>query len=357
MKQGKIGIGFVIKGTMIGLGLTVMVLTIWIWAGSFHPAQMQSEPVVCADDAPTLKPGQSLKVLTYNVRYMAGVRYVPLDTSSNESSQTQIRVTPIKDIARIIRAENPDIIFFQEVSEPNYQDQLADLLSLLPTEYACHSSAFIQKIRFMPTHIRHVQVMKLSTVSKYQISQATRHQLALDPADDFITQQLGGKRAVLEVRLPAQDSQELVVLNTHLSPIIAQGTDLMQKQVTQVDFLLRDLTQANTPWIIGGDFNLLPPDQYSQLPEAEKIYYEPDTELKVLFDKYPLVPGLANVSGPDPQRWFTYLPDDARFIGPDSTIDYIFYSESIQLTDAYVRQHDTLAASDHLPVVAEFRLP
>ena len=50
-----------------GLGLMLGLLIVLIWAITFHPADTQAEKVVCSENAPWLQPGQTLKVLTYNV--------------------------------------------------------------------------------------------------------------------------------------------------------------------------------------------------------------------------------------------------------------------------------------------------
>jgi endonuclease/exonuclease/phosphatase family metal-dependent hydrolase len=151
-----------------------------------------------------------------------------------------------------------------------------------------------------------------------------------------------------------QDNQ-LLVFNAHLSAF-AQGDDTMQRQVAQVAAMLEQASESNIPWIMGGDFNLLPPGQYEQLPDSQKIYYEKETELETFLNKYQSVPSLADQSGPDYMQRFTYFSNDPRISAPDRTIDYIFYSEGISLTDSRVRQQDTLTISEHLPVIAEFKL-
>lgn len=59
--------------------------------------------------------------------------------------------------------------------------------------------------------------------------------------------------------------------------------------------------------------------------------------------------------GNEKEKWFTHMPNRAAKL--DRTIDYFLYSENLVLLDKYVRQHDTLRISDHLPVVAVFQLP
>jgi endonuclease/exonuclease/phosphatase family metal-dependent hydrolase len=50
---------------------------------------------------------------------------------------------------------------------------------------------------------------------------------------------------------------------------------------------------------------------------------------------------------------YVFFYDRLDGSGPDRTIDYLFLSVDIKIKNKYVRQQDTLAISDHLPVVAE----
>ncbi|MGH2542814.1 MAG: hypothetical protein ACRDIB_08455, partial [Ardenticatenaceae bacterium] len=59
-----------------GLFLLVGVLLIVGWAVTFHPPEVQAEAVTCPESAPRLQQGQALKVLSWNVQFMAGKEYV-----------------------------------------------------------------------------------------------------------------------------------------------------------------------------------------------------------------------------------------------------------------------------------------
>jgi len=360
-KLGKIAIW-----SLIILSLLLVALAGLVWAITFHPAPTQSEPVTCPSSAPVLQPGQKLTVLSYNVQFMAGKNYVfffdmPDWDGPDERPSTQDITLTLNEVARVIQAEAPDVILLQEMDDgarrTDYEDQLARLLALLPPEYACHTSAVYWKAAFAPhPRIMGAVGMKLSIISKYRITQATRHQLALIPTDPLM-QQFNVKRAILEARLPVEGEKDLVVLDTHLDAF-AQGSDTMQKQVAYTHNLLSGLSQAGHPWLIGGDFNLLPPGpQYTRLPEHQRVYYQPDSELAVLSDEYLSVPSVQDANGPDFAKWLTHYPNDPRVSGPDRTIDYIFYSDTLALVQGHIRQNDTQQISDHMPVIAEFKIP
>ena len=302
-----------------------MVMIPWLITGCsvFHPAAIQPEKVFESKAAPVLLPGQKIKVMSWNVQYMAGKNHVffydLLDGSGPDSrpSATDIAAT-LQAAALIIRQENPDIILLQEVDDgarrTDYQDQLVRLLELLPADYRHHTSTFYWKSSFVPhPSIMGPVGMKLATISKYQITQALRHQLPLRNVN-ALRQWFEIKRAVLETRLPIRNQRDFVVMNTHLSA-------------------------------------------YQRLDARQKEYYREKTELERLTDAYRSVPSLQEVNGSTPEKWYTHFPNDPRVTAPDRTIDFIFYSDKLMLGKHRVIQKETLHISDHFPIVAEFVIP
>lgn len=351
---------------LIGLLATVALLVAAVWLTTFHPRSVRAEAVTCPADTPTLQRGQSLEVMSWNVQYMAGKGYVFWydlfdESGPDERPMPSAIAATFEEVARVIADESPDVILLQEIddgaSRTDREDQLERLLGMLADDYACSASAFYWKAVFVPhPRIMGSAGMKLSTISRYRIDEAIRHQLPIMPSDP-LTQQFGFRRAILEARLPVNSGAHLVALNTHLDAF-AQGTDTMQKQVALVKGLLDDLSAAGNPWVIGGDFNLLPPGpQYENLPSDQRVYYEVESELAVLTNAYPSIPSLEEANGTDASAWFTHYPNDPAVSGPDRTIDFLFFSPILELGDNSVRAHDTQAISDHLPVAASFVVP
>lgn len=349
------------------VALLLFGLSLAAYLTTYHPNDRDPEPVACTGDAPLLRPGQKLKVLNWNVQYMAGKNYVffydvmggegPDDRPTHEDIETTL-----EGVARVIRDENPDLVLLQEIEQgaarTDYEDQIARLLEKIGPEYRCQASTFYWKASYVPhPRIMGAVGMKLATLSKYRLGSAVRHQLPEMPSD-FVSRLFYFKRAVLEVRLPIEGTdREFAVLNTHLDAF-AQGSDTMQQQVALVADLLDELSKAGKSWLIGGDFNLLPPNAlaFERLKEHERAAYLAETELRALFERYPVVPGKVETEGPDAATWFTHFPNDPRVGEPDRTIDYIFFSPDLTLGARHVRQHDTRTLSDHFPIVAELEL-
>ena len=344
--------------------LTVLLAIVLVWSTTFHPRDGQAEPIFCDANTPILQSGRTLKVLSYNVQFMAGKGYLfffelPNDAGPDERPLPADVAHTTDEVARIIKEEDPDIVLLQEVDDgakrTGHTDQLRTLLSRLPAAYRCHTSTFYWKARFVPhRRIMGAVGMKLSTISKYRITASIRHSLAPVPRNTLV-RQFHPKRAILETRLPVEGGKDLVVLNLHLEAF-PEDSDVMQKQAMQLDTVLTGLCEENHRFVAGGDFNLLPPGQRIRLSPDKASAYHQDTEMALFYAKYQVIPSLTNVDGPMRSDWFTHFLNSPGVAGPDRTIDYFVLSSQSHVLDAYVRQHDTLRISDHLPLVVVLRL-
>jgi len=349
---------------IVAVGLVGLVLLFRL--STYHPKPVQSETVFsrASGSGPVLQSGQSLKVLNWNLQYMAGKNYVffydEWDGSGPDKrpSRKDIEATWV-EVLRVIREENPDVLILQELhvgsASTDREDQVKRLIDNLPPEYAYWTSAWYWKAAFVPhPRIMGSAGMKLVIISKYKIDAATRYQLPLMP-NDPITRHLNFKRAVLEARLPVQGGKELALMSIHMDAF-AQGSDTMERQVDYVVKLLETTEQAGRSFAIAGDFNLVPPGlSYSRLPDDEKPMFKPETEISRLYDRWAGYPTLEQADGPNWQTYLTHFPNITN--SPDRILDYFFVSGDIRPDDFYVRQHDTLHISDHLPTVLNFRLP
>lgn len=338
-----------------------------IYTLTWRPAARQELPVACNPDtkAPPLVPGQALKVMTWNIQYLAGKRYVfwydLADGSGTDNRPTAEDVAfNLDEVARVIRDEQPDIVLLQEVNDgaknTDYDNQLALLQERVTDLYPCSSEAFYWKADFVPhPRIAGSVGMKLATLSRYSIDRAERIQLPILGAN-IISREFQPKRALLVSYLPLRDGGHLAVINTHLDTF-TERDDAQQRQVQVTSKLIDSFEASGTPWLIGGDFNLLPLGQYQRLPAEQRGAYQADSALHVLWDKYPMIPNNTEAGGVDRAKWLTYFPNDPHVNGPDRTVDYLFHSPRIKRVSASVRQEDTLLISNHLPVIGRFLLP
>ena len=231
-------------------------------------------------------------------------------------------------------------------------------MKLLPEEYSCSASAFYWRNKYLPhARVKGSTGLKVSTISKYKIESAVRHALPIIPADP-ITKQFGLKRAILEAKMPISNSKYLSAMNTHLDAF-AHGYDTMQRQVEYLKDLFNKRNSEKVEWFIGGDFNLLPPNfDLSTLMKTHQEFYNPKSEIGVLFDSFKSTVPLEAMAGKDKELYYTHIANDPDAKGKaDRTIDYIFHSNGIETKSYNVRQKDTSTISDHLPLIVEIQIP
>ncbi|WP_448647441.1 endonuclease/exonuclease/phosphatase family protein [Pseudomonas mohnii] len=352
-----------LRYALLGLLIVIGLAGAMVYSLTWRPDVREVLAVSCSTQPPTLAPGQALKVMTWNVQYLAGKRYVFWDdqaAGTDEAPTADDMAFSLDEVARVIRDEQPDIVLLQELDDgakaSGYQNQLKLLQERVADLYPCSAHAFDWKADFIPDpHIFGSVGRQLATLSRYEIEHAERLQLPVSQGN-LISRQFKPKNALLVTYLPLSDGGQMAVLNTHLDRA-TQPDETLQAQISAVAKVLDKFESHGTPWLIGGDFNLLPLGQYQRLPSEQRTPYSADSALHVLWDKYPMIPTNNEAGGIDRARWLTHYPNDTNVSGPDRTVDYLFYSPRIKRVEARVRQDDTLRISDHLPVIARFLLP
>ncbi|KTC38088.1 endonuclease, partial [Pseudomonas sp. ABAC61] len=282
--------------TLLSLLLIGLVLAGLIYSLTWRPQARETLAVSCSVEAPPLVPGQALKVMTWNLQYLAGKRYVFWNDQvhgEDERPTLEDMAFSLDEVARVIRDEQPDLVLLQEVDNnakaSAYQDQLKLLQERLADLYPCSTRAYDWKADFVPSpHIFGSVGRQLATLSRYPIEHAERLQLPV-PTSDVINRQFQPRDALLLSYLPLSDGGQLAVLNTHLERPEQPG-DIQSRQVAAIAKVLDKLEGRGTPWLIGGDFNLLPLGQYRRLDEAQRAPYSADSTLHLLWDKYPMIP-------------------------------------------------------------------
>lgn len=354
----------ILRKSALTLISSALFLLVTVWIITFHPKNIQPEIVYNVNNAPLLPAAKTLKILSWNVQYMAGKNYIFFyDTADNDGPDTRptsqdIALT-LSEVARVISEEDPDLILLQEIDDgarrTDYQDQLQLLLNLLPKHYASYTSSFYWKALFVPhPRVMGSAGMKLSTISKYKIHSATRYRLDSIPRN-IVAKQFHLKRAVLETRFDMDNGNAFAILNTHLSAFYGYGnTTTPSKQISQIERILKSYNKEGVSWVLGGGFNLLPPGYYEKLPTYERYLFHKNTELLPLATHFNMIPSLENLQQSNYPQWFTHFKNGNP--DPDRTIDYIFYSNNLTLENAYVRQSDTHKISDHFPITATFNV-
>ena len=256
-------------------------------------------------------------------------------------------------ITNLLKSKNPDFALLQEVDRHSDRTGNMDQLESLKAynQGVSWVSTPYHKVPYVP-HPPHEPMgrvnLNLSTLSRYEVTSARRHQLALLNEPRW-RQFFNLKRAILETTIPigvGAKRPSLILGNTHLSAF-SGGDGTLNKQITQIEAWIESIPDGQ-PWILAGDFNLLPPgDPASRLGKTPNCTPMLKTPLKELTQKYKhAFPGCF-----PHQHVHTCLLAQAS----QRKIDYIFYGGSIEIQSATVLRKAS-AISDHLPLEISFRL-
>lgn len=353
-------------GWIVRLALGLLVLTLLLAGGvyllTYHPEQVEKAELTCPATAPELESRQQVRVLSWNVQYLAGRGYVfwydlpDGDGPDKRPSRASLERT-LGEVVDVIREEDPDVVLLQEVDRgsdrTDDEDQLALIKARLAGAYPCTAAAYYHKARFVPhPEIMGSVGMSLGVLSKTRITSATRYQLP-HICGDPVTVAFNFDRAVLATELAVEDGQALTALQTHLDAF-AQGCDTMERQVAAVQEVLDDTPGS---WLIGGDFNLLATrTAYERLGKPQQGYFvDGTTELTPLLGRFRHFPTEQQIDSGDPS-FFTHFPNDPSVGRPDRTIDYFFYSAGLRVKDQRIRQ-DRPKVSDHFAMLTTVVAP
>ncbi len=335
-----------------GLGL---LRVLW-----YAPPPVAAVRVETHGDPVALSSGEALRVLVWNVQFCATRQH---HFFYDGGDAVRVPATDVEaaldELAAVLREHQPDLVLIQEIDRGAARtagiDQVAELLAEVP--YATVATTPYWRVPYVPTPSRqHVgrTDMHLATLARHRADGATRHQLAL-LQEPLYRRAFNLRRAILELRLAGSEgSPGLAVLNTHLSAF-SRGDGTLGRQMDQLEERLQALDDEGVPWILGGDFNALPPgDDPSRLGVESDLYADEITPIQRLFDagRRSAFPLARLQEQPESAR--TYLPFGAT--APDRTLDYLFVSDGIEVLRAEVITGRE-PISDHLPLLVEIRLP
>ena len=302
--------------------------------------------------APPLPVGKPIKIMTYNIQFALGKFTRFWEFKTQEMPPKEKVEIVLQDIRRVIREQKPDILFLQEVSRhsiiSHYIDQLSGIRDELGESY-CQKSHYYWNNLFVPApNMLGPMDYSLVAFSRYAI----RRQRITYLPENWITLKawFSPKRILLETDLLVEDMRRVSLLNTHLEAHDKTGK-LRMSQAKAVASRLKELQQKKIPFILAGDFNLIPPGTRDTLPENQQKRYLPSMTMDMFYrsKNTAVIPSLQQVNGHDRQKWFTAY--DENLYQLDLVLDYLIYSSSFELVESQVLQeHYNL--SDHVPVTA-----
>ena len=339
-------------------GLLVVVLgvgALLVRGLNYFPKPLEKAPVWCAGPASeaTLRPGQRFTVLSWNLQYAAGRSYHFFYDGGKavHASRPKVEQT-LGEIGGLLTAHRPDVLLLQEVDRDSARTARIDELARLRRlgHWSCWTSVPYHRSRYVPAPFGNALGrvdMHLATAARYRLAWARRH--ALPQLNEwFVRRAFNLKRAILEAAIPLEGHpRPLVLLNTHLSAF-SYGDGTLERQVDVILKRLAELDARGFPWILAGDFNMLPPGESAQRLGSEAKYYAgADSPLIRLTQRHRTAVSPAAYQK-NPSAYFTYIKYGAA--RPDRRLDYIFVSRNVQVHEIQVL-HQPRYSSDHLPLL------
>jgi len=310
--------------------------------------------------------------MTYNVKY-GGARlrfFWECDGSRYLMTEAEVKRNVDALAARIL-LEAPDVVLLQEVDtwrskRVAYVDQVQRILDRVGLNYGAYASQW--KADYVPTDGLGPVDSGNAILSRWPITKAERHALALQTGISALERYFYLKRNVLEARLDVPGVGEVAVLNLHAEAFGDDGTK--EKHVAAFEDLFARIDGEGIPLVGGGDFNALPPgsDLREHFPEdagctggrfESDAYVGEELLLRPLFDAY------AADSPPDACTWAVPTQDLSRctYVGKetfalDRKLDHLFTNGTFApATAAGTVLQDAILLSDHVPVVVGWELP
>lgn len=338
-------------------GLGVLIVLGGLFAGIrtafYFPADVEDAPVACPADAPVAPRGTPIRVLVWNIQFSANREQQFFYDGGEAVSVPPIQVERTLDrMARFINAQQPDIVLLQEVDRDSRRTGRLDQHAMLRErlDLPCHTAASYHRAAYVPvpSHEPMGRVdMNLSVFSRYRIETSTRHQLPL-LKENPVRRMFNLRRAALAISIPLQQGGSLSVLNTHLSAF-SKNDGTLERQVSKLAELADALEAAETPWLLAGDFNALPPGDPPRRIDNGEVWYGDQSAVTPLFERFS-----SPFPSSDTDAVRTYVPWGAT--EPDRTIDYLFHGSGVEVTDLQVHR-ETYPLSDHLPFTMTVVIP
>ena len=341
----------VLSGLGLALSLPLILVIITRLYGHL-PGAVETLPETNVNKR-KIETNTDISLISWNIQY-AGSRKHHFFYDGGEAVRVPLEdvSSSLEQIRQVLAQEGTDIALLQEIDRFSDRTQKVDQMDELRQfrKDLNWTIAPYHKVPYVPTpsheHLGRVN-LNLGILSAFTLQESTRYQLALldEPA---WRQYFNLKRAILESSIGiANSDNKLKVAVTHLSAF-SKGDGTLAKQVQRIKEWMESQPE-DQPWILAGDFNLLPPeDNPERLGDDGSLYADKENPITRLLPQFPnAFPDVLD------NRNRTYLPFGAK--DPDRKIDYIFYGGPIEIKQAIVLRGQS-HISDHLPLKIVFQV-
>ena len=351
---------------LVILAVTLVSFELFVVSFEHRPEPLEDVAIVSLGGAaptqaakPHLRAGQPFTLLSWNLQYGAGRKHKFFYDGGDAVHVPEADVREaVAGLQAALRGYDPDVSLLQEIDRDSDRTQRIDQLPLLAgldgAGAHCVAAATYHRSPWvpspMPVPLGRVD-MNLGLLTRGPLHNAQRHALPL-LQESRVRQLFNLKRALLTGEAPIDGhSLPLRLAVTHLSAF-SRGDGTLQRQIAVLSAWMEEQSKDPAqPWVLAGDFNLLPPGDDPKRLSVESDLYAADTNpIDALIPRFRTVFPVAGLLSDDAR---TYVPYGAD--APDRKIDFMFVGGPVDVVSARVGR-EQIALSDHLPIIAELRI-
>ena len=313
----------------------------------------------------------TILVMSWNIRFGCGAKILWFgDACGGRTILTKDEVTENLDrvIAEINRI-HPDVLLLQEVDIKTkrvaYIDQMQYIMDRTYFGWATYATSW--HIQFIPSDGIGRMDFGNAILSVWPISKGTHHPLPLRGDLDALTKSFYVRENAISCKVTIPNGSEFNVANVHLSAFATDDTK--HRQLETYLEICESLISGGLQLIMGGDFNLLPPNSDSldycdeDICSGESFHspgddpmhkdgsnYAPEIDwMNLIYDKF--VPSLPlDVYKANQSKYFSHATIPPPYMW-DRTLDYLFANRP-WVAGSHVTHQDLRLHSDHAAVSA-----
>lgn len=370
---------------LLGLGGPALLLGCEPLATDWDYGTREDVPVHAASRIrePSDARPETLRVMAWNVKYGGGRIDFWFDLWGDRVQMSEAEVqTNLAGITALVREVDPDVLMVEEIEINSRRSAYVNMVTVILEHTRLNYAAYFPtwRSRYVPSEGLGRMDLGNAIFSKYPIRRAERIPQADRTDQDPATRYFYIHRAVGRAELDV--GRTVTALVVHTEAYDQDGTK--RRQLRQIHDLL---AEEAGPFVVGGDFNALPPTATrvvgfpDESPDAEGTEFEQPpydlAEMEPFFEDYQSAITLERIGTTDAEQrdYYTHSVIGRDRVGTDGepgfwnrTLDYLFIDERSRWrpgsTDVLQEpgrgerpiEADPMELSDHAPVVGSWEI-
>ncbi|MBQ9685738.1 MAG: endonuclease [Oscillospiraceae bacterium] len=260
------------------LVVAVAALLGWLTATEYRPEAVEAAAVALAGDVDSLKGGDRLSILSWNVGYGGLGKESDFFMDGGTMSKPKDKQTALgylDGIARTIEAVDPDLVILQEVDADSSRTYSIDERPLLSGGMSAETYALNYSCPFVPVPVPPIGKVHsglFTMTDDLRIDRAER--ISLPCPFSWPLRIANLKRCLLVSYLPIEGSdKQLVLVNLHLEAYDDGAGKIAQTNQLR-EFITAEYEKGNYV-IAGGDFNQVFPGSLDVYANTHPELWEP----------------------------------------------------------------------------------